>query len=86
MAARLDYAEQLKENPVFKEVVARMYAAVDAKELKTDPTDKDLCQALIITRQQITQIMYNIDAIIRNEQTEIELSKKPEPKEAVFKR
>lgn len=74
--SRIDDAQRLLDNPVFKEVLDKLYKEIEAKEVSVDPVDKDVCQKLIITRQQLGILEANIHAIIASENHKIELMRR----------
>ncbi len=68
----------LLKNPVFVEVMQKLWTHVESQQLNCNPIDIKKCQALIITKQQLSLIERNIHRIIDNEKVKIQLEREKE--------
>lgn len=77
---RLINATALLQNPVFIEVMHKIWTDVESQLLNCDATDLAKCQMLTITKQQVAMIERNIHNIISDERAKIQLERQKDKK------
>ncbi len=78
MMDRLVNANALLRNPVFIQVMEKLWSHIESQQLNCDPTDAKKCQMLIVSKQQLGMLERNIHRIIDNAKAEIQLAREKE--------